>query len=61
MTILFRWLFYQGLLRVLGTTLVVMGIFLVVELFDKSRLLGHGMDAALLAEYMLVKSPRILS
>jgi|UPI00039F784A LPS export ABC transporter permease LptG len=57
MSILFRWLFQQGLWRVLGTLIVVLGIFIIVELFDKSRLLGHGMDAAILSEYLLLKIP----
>jgi len=61
MTILFRWLFQQGLWRVLGTLMVVLGIFIIVELFDKSRLLGHGMDAAILTEYLLLKIPYMSS
>jgi len=61
MTILFRWLFQQGLWRVLGTLVVVLGIFIIVELFDKSRLLGHGMDAAILTEYIFLKIPYMSS
>ncbi len=41
--------------------LVVLGIFIIVELFDKSRLLGHGMDAAILTEYLLLKLPYMAS
>jgi len=61
MSILFRWLFWQGMTRILGTMLVVLGIFIIVELFDKSRLLGHGMDAAILTEYLLLKLPYMAS
>ncbi len=61
MQILFRWLFWHGLLRLAGTAVIVMGIFLIVELFDKSRLLGHGMNASLLAEYLLLKTPMMLA
>lgn len=61
MTILFRWLFRQCLLRASGTLIIVLGIFVIIELFDKSRLLGHGMSAAILTEYLLLKIPLMIA
>jgi len=44
-------------MRATGTMLALLAIFLIIEVFDKSRYLGHGMNAALLIEYLLLKIP----
>jgi len=57
MPTLFRWLFYGCLSRTLGLMLALVGIFFVIEAFDKARYLGHGLSGGLLIEYMLLKTP----
>ncbi|MDQ6967559.1 MAG: LptF/LptG family permease [Mariprofundaceae bacterium] len=61
MSILFRWMFYGCLSRATGTMLALLAVFLIIEVFDKSRYLGHGMDAALLVEYLLLKTPLMIA
>ncbi|MDQ6955384.1 MAG: LptF/LptG family permease [Mariprofundaceae bacterium] len=61
MSILFRWMFYGCLARVTGTMLALLAVFLIIEVFDKSRYLGHGMDASLLVEYLLLKMPFMIA
>ncbi len=61
MPILFRWLFYGCLSRAAGTMFVLLAIFSIIEIFDKSRYLGHGMDTALLIEYLLLKMPFMIA
>lgn len=57
MPILFRWLFYGCLSRVLSTMAALIAIYLIIEIFDKTRYLGHGLDVPLLIEYLLLKTP----
>jgi len=61
MPILFRWMFYGCLSRAVGTMLALLAIFLIIETFDKSRYLGHGMDAPILIEYLLLKTPFMIA
>jgi len=61
MPILFRWMFYGCLSRATGTMLALLSIFLIIEIFDKSRYLGHGMDVPLLIEYLLLKTPFMIA
>jgi len=41
--------------------LALLAIFSIIEVFDKSRYLGHGMDSALLIEYILLKMPFMIA
>jgi len=50
-------MFHACLNRAAATMLALLAIFSIIEIFDKSRYLGHGMDAALLTEYLLLKMP----
>ncbi len=43
------------------STIVLLAIFLIVETFDKSRYLGKGLDVGLLVEYLILKTPFMLS
>jgi LPS export ABC transporter permease LptG len=43
------------------TTFVLLGIFVIIEAFDKARVLGHGLTGAMLFEYILLKMPFMLS
>jgi len=61
MPILFRWMFYGCLSRAAGTMFALLAIFLIIEVFDKSRYLGHGMNVPLLVEYLLLKTPFMIS
>ncbi len=61
MPILFRWMFYGCLSRAAGTMLALLAIFLIIEVFDKSRYLGHGMNIPLLIEYLLLKTPFMIA
>jgi len=61
MPTLFRWIFYGCLSRVLGITLALLAIFFIIEAFDKSRYLGHGLQPGLLIEYMLLKTPFMIT
>ncbi|MDX8404178.1 MAG: LptF/LptG family permease [Mariprofundaceae bacterium] len=61
MPTLFRWLFYGYLGRALGTMIAMLAIYIIIEVFDKARYLGHGMDSALLVEYILLKIPFMVS
>jgi len=60
MPTLFRWLFYGYLGRALGTMVALLSIFVIIELFDKARYLGSGMNSALLVEYLLLKTPYMI-
>lgn len=61
MPTLFRWLFYGFLGRALGTMIAMLSIYIIIEVFDKVRYLGHGMNSALLIEYILLKIPFMMS
>ena len=61
MPTLFRWLFYGYLERALGTMIAMLAIYVIIELFDKSRYLGSGMDFSILIEYILLKIPFMIS
>lgn len=61
MPTLFRWLFYGYLGRALGTMIAMLSIYVIIEIFDKVRYLGHGMNSALLIEYILLKIPYMMS
>ncbi len=61
MPTLFRWLFYGYLGRALGTMIAMLAIYAIIEVFDKSRYLGNGMDFSLLVEYILLKIPFMVS
>jgi len=61
MPTLFRWIFYGCLSRALGLMLALVGIFFIIEAFDKARYLGHGLTAGLLIEYMLLKTPFMIA
>ncbi len=61
MPTLFRWLFYGYLGRALGTMVALLAIFVIIELFDKARYLGNGLNSALLIEYLLLKTPYMIS
>jgi len=61
MSILFRWIFYGCLSRAAGTMFALLAVFLIIEIFDKSRYLGHGMDTSLLIEYLLLKTPFMIT
>jgi len=58
MPILFRWQFHALLVRLLITQSALLAIFVIIEGFDKSRLLGfHGMNGNVMIEYILLKIP----
>lgn len=61
MPILFRWIFYGCLGRTLATMAALLAIYIIIELFDKSRYLGHGLTGSLLTEYLLLKMPFMIS
>ena len=61
MPTLFRWLFYGYLGRALGTMVAMLAIYAIIEVFDKSRYLGNGMNISLLIEYLLLKIPFMVS
>jgi len=61
MTVLFRWMFVSSLLRTIAITIAIVAIFMIAESFDKARALGNGMTMALLAEYLLLKIPFMIS
>jgi len=62
MPILFRWQFYGLMHRLLLVQLALLSIFVIIEAFDKSRLLGHhGMTGAIMVEYILLKMPLMIA
>jgi len=61
MPTLFRWLFYGFLGRALGTMVALLAIFAIIEVFDKSRYLGQGLSTNLLIEYILLKTPFMIT
>ena len=62
MPILFRWQFHALLHRLLFTQLALLAIFVIIEAFDKSRLLGHhGMTAGVMIDYILLKAPLMVA
>ncbi|MDX8396939.1 MAG: LptF/LptG family permease [Mariprofundaceae bacterium] len=61
MPILFNWIFKACLLRTAATIVALLAIFSIIEVFDKSRYLGHGMSTALLIEYLLLKMPFMIT
>lgn len=61
MPTLFRWLFYGFLGRALGTMVALLAIYAIIEIFDKTRYLGNGMTTTLLIEYLLLKTPYMIS
>ncbi|MBF0281778.1 MAG: LptF/LptG family permease [Zetaproteobacteria bacterium] len=61
MSIMFRWLFYGCLTRTLLAMSAMVAIYMIIEVFDKSRYLGQGFTAPLLLEYLMLKTPMIVS
>lgn len=61
MPILFHWLFYGCLSRVLSTMAALIAIYLIIEVFDKARYLGQGLTTPLLIEYLLLKTPFMMA
>lgn len=61
MSIFFAWFLRGFIWRIVGTTVAVAAIFSVIEVFDKARFLGKGLDGALLVEYIALKLPFILT
>lgn len=61
MPVIFRWIFNGCLTRALITMAGLLAIYAIIEAFDKARYLGQGLDGALLVEYMLLKTPFMLS
>lgn len=61
MPILFRWIFYGCLGRTVATMVALLAIYIIIELFDKSRYLGQGLTGQLLTEYLLLKMPFMIS
>ncbi len=58
MPILFRWQFHALLVHLFLTQAALLSIFVIIEGFDKSRLLGHhGMTGSVMVEYILLKAP----
>lgn len=61
MPIVFRWIFTACLQRGLVTMFVLLGIFVIIEAFDKARFIGHGLTGSMLVEYILLKMPFMIS
>ncbi|RMH51567.1 MAG: LptF/LptG family permease [Zetaproteobacteria bacterium] len=62
MPILFRWQFLTLSMRLLLVQAALLSLFVVIEAFDKSRLLGHhGMTVPVLVEYILLKAPMMVA
>ncbi|PIW47974.1 MAG: hypothetical protein COW18_08435 [Zetaproteobacteria bacterium CG12_big_fil_rev_8_21_14_0_65_54_13] len=61
MPVVFRWIFSGCLSRSLVTMSALLAIFVIIESFDKARFLGHGLDAGLMIEYMVLKIPFMIS
>lgn len=61
MPILFRWIFFGCLSRVVATLATLLAIFMIAEAFDKARYLGHGLTGGLMIEYLLLKVPFMVS
>ncbi len=47
--------------RIAATLATLIAIFLIAEAFDKARYLGHGIDGAMLIEYLILKIPFMVS
>jgi LPS export ABC transporter permease LptG len=61
MSVLFRWLFFSTLMRIAAIAVAVTLIFMIGESIDKARYLGNGLTVMLLLEYLLLKSPYMIS
>lgn len=61
MPVIFRWIFAGCMNRSLVTMAGLLAIYAIIEAFDKARYLGHGMNGALLIEYLLLKTPFMIS
>jgi len=61
MPVIFRWIFTGCINRSLVTMAGLLAIYAIIEAFDKSRYLGSGMNGALLIEYLLLKTPFMIS
>jgi len=61
MPIIFRWIFNGCVFRALATLAVMLGIYLIMESFDKARHLGKGLNVGLMVEYMILKMPFMIS
>jgi len=61
MSILFRWQLRALFVRLLMSQSALLAIFIVIEAFDKSRLLGHGMTGSILVEYIALKTPMMVA
>jgi len=47
--------------RIAATLATLVAIFLIAEAFDKARYLGHGIDGAMLIEYLILKIPFMIT
>jgi len=61
MPVIFRWIFTGCMNRSLVTLTGLLAIYAIIEAFDKARYLGHGMDGTMLIEYLLLKTPFMIS
>ena len=61
MPVIFRWIFSGCMSRSLITMAGLLAIYAIIEAFDKARYLGQGLDGGLLIEYMLLKTPFMIS
>ena len=61
MPVIFRWIFSGCISRSLITMAGMLAIYAIIEAFDKARYLGQGLDGGLLVEYMLLKTPFMIS
>lgn len=61
MTVLFRWIFFSSLMRIAAITIAIVALFMIAESFDKARYIGEGLSLSLLAEYLVLKVPFMIS
>ncbi|MDQ6989298.1 MAG: LptF/LptG family permease [Mariprofundaceae bacterium] len=61
MTVLFRWMFLSSLSRMFAVTMAIVALFMLAESIDKMRYIGDGLTLPLLAEYVLLKAPFMVS
>jgi LPS export ABC transporter permease LptG len=61
MTVLFRWVFFSTLARIVAITIAVVSVFMIAESFDKARAIGDGMTVRILVEYLILKVPYMIS
>lgn len=61
MPVIFRWIFSGCMTRSLITMAGLLAIYAIIEAFDKARYLGQGLDGGLLIEYIVLKTPFMVS